>query len=196
MDNELLYKKNTLIKNLEKVLKNADPRIRWVDYIPAHMLPFHKELVAIQYSENIKGVPVTKYVNITGKSLISLARCICNAVDDFCVEEMFLTEKNIESIKNSLEVIAKQRVHIVSQCINALSDESILSNKECETICDTLKNYGIIPSVFYIAESSARKILINYLNDGSASFLDTEIINETIHNIWDLKDKETEDYSK
>lgn len=177
------YQVNLVVKDLDRVLRKIDDRVRWADYIPAEYLSTGQDLVAIGMNDGR-----TKYVDITNESPFSIVGKVCNTLDDYQIDKQFLNDRQFALVKDDICHVAKKRHDLVTATIELLQYGE-LNDEACLEIYDHAQMIGAVPESFpanSVNEEDARQIIIDFLQTDASSITDSDWIYGEVLKAHDL----------
>lgn len=188
--------KNKIIKDLGLLLPQLDNRVSWVDYIPKRKLSTKQDIVIL----GLKNGKV-KYIDITGESHFDLVNKILNTMNDWNMENQFLSTKKVTQIEPEIYKLSRQTSYLNNKILQALSNKEI-SDKECEDFVLKAQAYGVFPDFFIpnLSHDINAQTLSDFLKTNKATFIDTELLlalfeNELEQHILKESEDKIEEYS-
>lgn len=176
-------KRNSIIKDMDELLRKIDPRVTWIDYIPGKYISTEWDLVAVGVGSKVK------YVNVTGKSPFKLVNEVLNAMDDYRLDTQFLNSRQFALIEKDITKLAKIRALLIA---NANHLVQYLSNEDCKNILHNAQENGFLPH--YSLEdlekydnSDPKKMLMKNMESYNSTLLDTVAITKMVEDYYILE---------
>ena len=198
---EKILQNNNIIRNLGHLLSQIDPRVRWTDYIPGTALKSGHSLVAIGKKDcSIRYVDISDYCDRKDIGILrddlspfKLVNRVLNAMDDYHLETQFLTQKQLNYIKDDIANLAKDRATIAKQTADLLR----FSNIDCFPIIFKAQELGIFPQFFpkdFKEEEITGDMLADFIENCRATFIDTQIIADLVEERIKIQEMREDDY--